>query len=281
MSEKGNRREPAGEFEACRLIARKQDYERYMAAMFLPRRDRPKMWALLAFNQEIARTRDAVSEPMIGQIRLQWWREVLEAATGGGPVRAHEVVVPLTDAIRAGALSAASLSEMIEGRERDLDDSPIGSLDELMNYVDLTGGALMTATDDCGARSAMRALGRGWALTGLLRTAGPPAGRGVWFMPRDLLAAADAGPRDVQDRRLSDGVRAATSELVRLARRELAMAVRTGAPADRLLTLKPVAETYLSRLEKSRYDLFGSLSTLSPLRLQWIMLAAHFLKRGI
>ena len=53
------------------------------------------MFALYAFNYEIARVREIVREPMLGQIRLQWWREAVSAAFSGMPPRQHEVVLPL------------------------------------------------------------------------------------------------------------------------------------------------------------------------------------------
>ena len=188
--------------EACRRLARQHDFERYLATLFAPRRQRPALWILLAFNAEIARTREIVSEPAIGSIRLQWWREVLEAAAAGGPVRAHEVAAPLTAALRDGRLDAAQLEALIDGRERDLDDAPMADETALRDYAGRTGGTLAEAmalaaaggrTSDA-TRLSARALGTGWALTGILRAAGFHAARGRQLLPQSALAAAGAGP---------------------------------------------------------------------------------------
>ena len=88
-------------------LARAADYDRYLSALFAPVGSREALFALIAFNHEIARIPEAVSEPMLGRIRLQWWREVVEAVYAGAPARRHEVAVPLADAIRACSLDRA------------------------------------------------------------------------------------------------------------------------------------------------------------------------------
>src|SRR3546814_15149921 len=80
--------------EYCAAEVRRQDPDRWLTALFAPDARRPALLALYAFNAEIARAREAVSQPMIGQIRLQWWREDWEGMEAGG-VRAHPVVLAL------------------------------------------------------------------------------------------------------------------------------------------------------------------------------------------
>ena len=86
-------------------IVRRHDRDRYQTALFAPSDRREALFALYAFNYEVARVREAVTTPMLGQIRLQWWREVIEAAYSGGPARRHEVVTPLVTAITAFGLT--------------------------------------------------------------------------------------------------------------------------------------------------------------------------------
>ena len=78
------------------------DRDRYRTALFAPPDRREALFALYAFNYEIARVRESVTTPMLGQIRLQWWREVVEAAYAGMPRRTHEVAVPLAATIATG-----------------------------------------------------------------------------------------------------------------------------------------------------------------------------------
>lgn len=289
MAEKSNRNAPEGAVESCRRLARRHDFERYLATLFAPRGTRPALWILLAFNAEIARVREIVSEPAIGEVRLQWWREVLDAAAADGPVRQHEVAAPLTAALRAGALDPALLRTLIDGRERDLDDAPIADEAALFDYAVRTGGILaeaMAAVAEGGqargpARRSARALGTGWALAGILRAAGFHATQGRQLLPRSALAAGGAGPRDMLERRATPGVRAAAETVASMARERLATAHRTGGEADRLLVLKPAAAAWLDRLERAAFDPFAAPDRLPPARLLAILLAARWFGRGL
>lgn len=311
MAKKGNRIAPenvgenVGEtaVEACRRLARRHDFERYLATLFAPRRRRPSLWILLAFNAEIARVRESVSEPDIGRIRLQWWRETLEAAVGeaagetagetavGGPVRQHEVAAPLTAALRAGALEPALLHDLVDGRERDLDDAPMADEAALAGYAAQTGGVLAEAMALAAgggpadaearksARESARALGTGWALAGILRAAGFHATQGRQLLPQSALIAGGGGPRDLLERRATAGVRAAAGAVAAMARESLAASGRTGGPADRLLVLKPVALAWLDRLERAGFDPFAVPDRLAPAHTLALMLAARWKTR--
>jgi len=117
-------------------LVRRHDRDRYQTALFAPAERRGALLALYAFNYEIARVREIVSEPMLGQIRLQWWREVLDAAYAGTPPRSHPVVVPLAAAIREFELSRGYFDRLIDSRERDLADVPPASLAILEAYAE-------------------------------------------------------------------------------------------------------------------------------------------------
>src|ERR1700730_69402 len=91
------RHEPRVERGAIAALVRRHDPDRFLTALFAPPEKRDALLTLYAFNHELARAREAVSEPPLGLIRLQWWREVVEGAR-----RRHEVAEPLTAAIEAG-----------------------------------------------------------------------------------------------------------------------------------------------------------------------------------
>src|ERR1700746_2498526 len=82
----------ADRLSAVAALVRRHDRDRFQTALFAPARQRNALFALYAFNYEIARGRETVREPMLGQIRLQWWRESIAAAFEDGPVRGHIVV---------------------------------------------------------------------------------------------------------------------------------------------------------------------------------------------
>ncbi|MFO1034781.1 MAG: squalene/phytoene synthase family protein [Hyphomicrobiales bacterium] len=73
----------AGAAEHCRALVRRQDKDLFLADLFLPEAAQPAAFALHAFACEISRITHLVSEPQIGEIRLQWWAETLEGLTNG------------------------------------------------------------------------------------------------------------------------------------------------------------------------------------------------------
>ena len=103
---------------------RRHDRDRFLTALFAPVERREALFALYAFNFEVAKTREVVQQVLLGHIRLQWWREAIGEIYSGGPVRRHEVVDPLAEAIRRLALSRDWFDRLIAARAADLDDAP-------------------------------------------------------------------------------------------------------------------------------------------------------------
>src|ERR1700754_1130440 len=97
----------------CATLLRRHDPDRYLTALFAPAALRESLFALYAFNLEIARTHEAVREPMMGRIRLQWWRGAIAEAAAGRPYR-HEILEPLARVIRERSLTLAWFERLIE-----------------------------------------------------------------------------------------------------------------------------------------------------------------------
>ena len=85
-------------------LVRQHDHDRFLCSLFAPSEKREGLFALYAVNSEIARTREIVSEPMLGLIRLQWWREAIDSVYSDTP-REHEVVKALHTLVQHTALS--------------------------------------------------------------------------------------------------------------------------------------------------------------------------------
>ncbi len=168
--------ETSPESAPARLL-RRHDRDRYLLALFTPAPRRAAIQAIYAFNYEIARIRDTVSEPVLGQIRLQWWRDRMDEAFGNGAVRRHEVLTPLADAIRHYGLSRDHFDRLIAARERDLAPEPPETLAALEAYAEESAAPLqLLALEALGASSAeanraARDVAIAYALTGLLRAA--------------------------------------------------------------------------------------------------------------
>src|SRR6267154_786638 len=139
----GPRSDLAGEASSLAALVRHHDRDRYQTALLAPARRRGALLALYAFNYEIARVRETVTQPMLGQIRLQWWREVLDTAYAGAPARQHPVAVPLSAVIREFGLSREPFDRLIDTRERDLADEPPASLAALEDYAEGSSAALV------------------------------------------------------------------------------------------------------------------------------------------
>lgn len=127
----------------CGRLVKDQDPDRFLIALMMPAPFREDLFALFAFNHEIAKTREVVGETQLGLIRLQWWRDQIGNIYGGGAVPEHEVLQPLSKAIRDYNLTQDYFDRLIYAREFDLEDVWPSSVEGTLNYADFTSAPLM------------------------------------------------------------------------------------------------------------------------------------------
>lgn len=270
-------------------LVRRHDQDRYQTALFAPAGRREALFALYAFNYEIARVRESVTQPMLGQIRLQWWREVVDAAFHGAPPRPHEVAAPLAAAIREFALSRAHFDRLIDTRERDLADEPPADLAALEDYAEGTSAVLLylalevLGVAEAGAHAAAREVGIGYALAGLLRAMPYHARARRCYIPADIAARAGLDPRDYSELRDTAALRAVGAEIAAAAARHLAGARRSAGvvPRQARAALLPavVADHFLARLQHEGFNPFApDLAAPDPLQ-SWRLFAAALRNR--
>ncbi|MGA0542730.1 squalene/phytoene synthase family protein [Neotabrizicola sp. VNH66] len=180
----------------CAALVERSDPERYLAVMAAPVWARERLFPLYAFNLEVARAPWVTKEAMIAEMRLQWWREVVEAAPAG-PDRAHEVAGPLQRLIREAGLPLPVLDRLIAARRHDAWAEPFVSTAALEEFLEDTGGGLMWLAARAlgapdGAEAAVR--GYGWAsgLANYLRAVPELVARGRAPLPEDGLEAVAA-----------------------------------------------------------------------------------------
>ena len=108
----------------CRALAKTEDEDRYLSALFAPIEKRADVFAVIAFGCELAATPRKVSEPMLGEIRLQWWREAIDEVFAGTP-RKHPVVEALSEAVARRSLARTELEQVVDAHTGALyDDTP-------------------------------------------------------------------------------------------------------------------------------------------------------------
>ena len=270
-------------------LLRRYDRDRFQTALFAPAERREALLALYAFNYEIGRVRETVTEPMLGQIRLQWWREVIAAGFAGAPPRHHLVAVPLTTAIRGCGLTRAYFDRLIDTRERDLADEPPADLAALEDYADGTSSPLVQlALEVLGVRrpeaqETARQVGIAYALAGLLRAMPFHAGAGRSFIPEKIAGRFGLDPGDLAARGDAPALRAAVCEIAEAAMRHLRMARerRLTIPRAGLAAVLPaiVAERFLARLRRAGYDPFAPGLAAPDGWQSWRLAAAALLNR--
>ncbi len=180
-----------------RDLVREADRDRYWSALLAPEPAQQDLLALHAFALELARIPDQVSEPHLGEVRLQWWREALQEAHAGGPAD-QPVLAALSAACRRHGLPEAPLQAMIDARGLDVHAERLADGDALGGYL----SALNRSIFELGARILGMETAPAWTAAavrayGLTRLAGAlPADlpRGRLFLPETLLSAHGLHP---------------------------------------------------------------------------------------
>ena len=240
----------------CQDLVRAGDKDRFLANLFAPDTKRPHLMALHAFNLELARVREAVSEPQLGEIRLQWWLDTLDAIYAGDTA-AHPVAEALARAIEVGSLPKPALRNLILARRFDLYNDPMPSLAGLEGYLGETSSALiqlaaliLAGAAASGAAEAAGLAGVAHGLAGLLRARPIHGARGQNYLPPGMDAA----------------------EAIRHARRRLAEARSLAGriPAAALPAFLPVSLTdlYLDRLDRLGEKALTTVADVSQFRRQ-------------
>ena len=220
----------------CQDLVAKADKDRFLSCLFAPQDARPHLFALYAFNIEIARIREAVSEPQVGLVRQQWWLDTLDGIYAGRE-QDHPVAQALVKAIAKGELPKHALQNLIIAREFDLFDDPMPTLADLEGYLGETSSSLIQLAAlilGKGAAEAAGLAGVAFGLAGVLRL------QKARYLPSDMVQ--------------NFGQRETITQLCAHARKRLkeAQALQGSIPASAIPAFLPVSLTklYLSRIER-------------------------------
>lgn len=269
----------------CVEFLRKNDRERYLSVLFAPQQKRNGLAALYAFNVEIARIRESVREPLVGEIRLRWWRDAIsgdQTQDGEG----HPVLHALLQVINQYNLPKAAFLRYCDARMFDLYNDPMPDTHALEAYCGETASAILQLAcqilDQDAAHHAVDASGHGGvtqAITGLLRLLPFTQMRGQMYLPADIIRAVGANPQDLsssqgngeEKARVVTAVTALAQEhyaIFRLNYAELPKSLKT---AYLPLAIIPAI---LKRMEKVGAEAFIESIHLSPLQQLWLLTKA-------
>jgi 15-cis-phytoene synthase len=270
---------PADAAAFCAALVREHDFGRYAATLFVGPEIRRALLSLYAFNVEIIRVRDQVTQPLPGEVRLQWWRDMLSGEAQGG-AEGNPVAAELLLTVKRFALPVDRLIRLIEEHQFDLYNDPMPTGAALDGYLSDTQAALVAVALriaappspelDHLARHAGLAQGLVQVLTSLPRD----AARRQLFVPLDLLERHGSGLDEVFAGRQTPAIRKAVDELAAEAGQHLQTALELAADAPRELRpiLLPLAllRRDIARLGRADHDPFQP-QTRSHLSILWTL----------
>ncbi len=128
-------------YDHNRNLVKKFDHDHYLTVLYAVPHKRQDLFALYAFNYEISKIRKVVSEPMLGEIRLQWWREAIDDIYKG-KIRGHDIMPSLATTINNHGLSREFFMALIEGQAEELYPESPKNCEELEASLSNTTGSL-------------------------------------------------------------------------------------------------------------------------------------------
>jgi 15-cis-phytoene synthase len=270
---------PDDDDAVCEALVKANDRAAWLSTLFMPPDKRKAVHALHAFAIEAARVRDVVSGPLPGEVRLQWWRDMLEGEARGS-VSANPVAAALDRTIVRYGLPRAALTGMVDARIHDLYDDPHATVVDLEGYCGETSSALIRLDtliladgSDPGPADAAGHAGVALGLVRLLQGIAPNAARGHVDIPGELMQRHGVEVADLLAGRDTPPIRNALAELRRLARHHLAAAERNLGAVPRACrpAFLPLAlvRPLLDRMERRDDGPFGEVVALRPWQVPW------------
>lgn len=257
------------------------DRDRYLAALYAPQEKRNDILALYAFNAEVSGIRDRVSQALPGEVRLQWWRDVIgtmDAGAGAG----HPVAEALLETIHRHNLPREAFQNYLDARIFDLYDDPMPSRGDLEGYCGETAStiiqlAAIVLEPGAAARTGELAghAGCAQAITGLLRLQPLHRRRGQCYVPRDLLAAAGMSAEEFITGDGGPNAPRAVAAMIALAREHLSAFERGAGALPQALrpAFLPLAPTgaLLAKMQGRERELLTASLDIGAWRKHWLM----------
>ncbi|QOZ76954.1 squalene/phytoene synthase family protein [Bradyrhizobium sp. CCBAU 53351] len=263
----------------CADLVRSHDFPRYAATLFAPAAQRRALLALYAFNVEIVRVRDQVSQPLPGEIRFQWWTDLFSGMVHGS-AEGNPVAAELLRAIRDFNLPVEPLSLLVDEHQFDLYNDPMPTLTALEGYLAATSSALfglaaqiLTPPSEVVEHLARHA-GLAQGIVQIIANLPRDASRRQLFLPQQVLASHDCQMEDVFAGKETPALRAVLEQLAGEAQRHLttALSLLTDVPAAVRPAFLPLSQVGadLRRLSQPGRNPFA-VQPASRLRTLWTL----------
>jgi phytoene synthase len=251
----------------------------YYSALFLSPVQRQAWLAVYALYRELHHTAHHSSDGRAAQVVLHWWHQEIDAIYHGTP--SHPVARALAHSAQSSALPQEEMEKLLEGAERDLQQTRYTGVDELLDHCRRGAGcasrlaALALGGHDPRAQDAATEFGIAHRLYDIVSNAGADARRGRLFIPQDHLARHHVAAGDVLNGRVTDGWSALMAALAQRAHQHQAQAARLLPPRARP-TLLPhriqaaIQRAGLAELATAAYPTLRQHVELTPLRKLWL-----------
>jgi len=238
----------------CAELVRSHDFVRYACALFLPAQKRRALLALYAFNVEISRVRAQVSQPLPGEMRLQWWTDLLAGKEHGG-VEGNPVAAELQLAIQTWRLPVGRLTRLIEEHQFDLFNDPMPTMAALEGYLNDTASALFSLAALIAGQSSeaiehlARHAGLAQGIVQIMVSLPRDASRRQLFVPEQILRSHGCAIEEIFAGKQTAKLRAALDQFLDEAREHLTTAFAL------LGTVPPEVRPVFAVLAQVRRDL--------------------------
>ncbi|XP_073234304.1 NADH dehydrogenase (ubiquinone) complex I, assembly factor 6-like isoform X2 [Porites lutea] len=239
---------PQSSTQYCTNLVRNLDYENFLCVLLLPKGSRRSVFAVRAFNIEVARIQDTVSDPNIGRMRLQFWRDSLDNIYQGNPPQ-QPVALELAE-------------------EKSIDNRPYDTADSLEEHGENTVSSVLYLILEClgvkdvQADHAASHLGKAIGVVTLLRATPFHGSRGKVYIPSDVMIKHGVSQEDIIRGRTTQAVKDVTYDLASLAHSHLSTAksLMSKAPkvATRVFLPMVSCQAYLTKIQQADFNMFHS-----------------------
>lgn len=265
---------------AQRDFVRDSDPDRYICALFAEPKFQQDLFSLYAFYIEISDIPHRVKEPQLGQIRLQWWRDVIENISDTC-LHYNFISRGLCQVYERYNLSSSCLNVILDTRLLDLEKYQPETISDLISYLKGTSGAVsLLALDIIGikepeTRTAVEEVAIAYGLIGIIRSTSFLAARDRILLPKELLQTHKILPDDIIRGSASCHLKIASQQVIDIGRaflkRARARRIQGKRGAMCCLLLATLTNLYMARLVRFRFDAFKpEINELTPFK-PWIL----------